>query len=324
MKYILIALGALILIGVGGFYYLEQNQSSQTPSLEEQIANLPDTEPEPVSEENQMIVREETEEPEREPVETIGTSVDGAAITAHHFGDGDTEIMFVGGTHGGYSFNTALVGFELIDYLTENPDVVPENVTVTVIPVLNPDGLETIVGTTGRFDGSDVTDDDSARVAGRFNGNGVDLNRNFDCEWEEEGTWQSRAVSGGTAPFSEPEAAAIRDYVAQNEPEAAVVYYSQAGGVYSATCNGGITDEVATLTNTYADASGYSAFEEFDYYEITGDMVNWMTKEGMAAISVLLSDHENTEWNKNKAGIDAVLALYAEGDATATEAETAN
>jgi hypothetical protein len=37
-----------------------------------------------------------------------------------------------------------------------------------------------------------------------------------------------------------------------------------------------------------------------------------MAKEGIPAISVLLSDHENTEWAKNRAGIEAVLNIYAE------------
>ena len=43
----------------------------------------------------------------------------------------------------------------------------------------------------------------------RFNADGVDLNRNFDCDWAPTGTWQNKTVSGGTAAFSEPEAAAI-------------------------------------------------------------------------------------------------------------------
>jgi hypothetical protein len=41
--------------------------------------------------------------------------------------------------------------------------------------------------------------------------NDVDLNRNFDCKWQPTSTWRSTSVSAGTQPFSEPEAAAIRD-----------------------------------------------------------------------------------------------------------------
>jgi murein tripeptide amidase MpaA len=62
-------------------------------------------------------------------------------ITAYHYGTGDKEILFVGGIHGGYEWNTALVAYQLMDYLKANPNVIPKNVKVTVIPVLNPDGL---------------------------------------------------------------------------------------------------------------------------------------------------------------------------------------
>jgi hypothetical protein len=61
------------------------------------------------------------------------------------------------------------------------------------------------------------------------------------------------------------------------------------------------------LANTYGKAAGYPVDAEFDAYSITGDMVNWMAKEGIPAISVLLTDHKTTEWTKNKAGIEAVL-----------------
>lgn len=313
MKNLLIAIVLLILLGVVGTYFYLNGQKTELP---EDTTDVPmPVEPdggigdgaEPLPE-----VTDENISDERSGEQVIGTSAEGNEITAYHFGTGDTEVLFIGGIHGGYSFNTALVGFEIVDYLKENPGVVPENVMVTVIPVLNPDGLNKIVGTTERFDGSTVTTNDEARVDGRFNGNGVDLNRNFDCEWQTEGTWQNRTVDGGSAPFSEPEAEAVKNYVAEYEPEALVAYYSQAGGVYSATCKNGISAETTALTNTYAQAAEYPAHEEFDYYEITGDMVNWAAGEGLAAISVLLTNHENAEWNKNKLGVDSILNYYAE------------
>jgi len=100
--------------------------------------------------------------------------------------------------------------------------------------------------------------------------------------------------------------------VTEHKPSAAIVYYSQAGGVYSSTCKNGILPETTALTNTYAKASEYPAYEKFDYYTITGDMVNWFAKEKIPAISVLLTNHEGTEWNKNQKGIDAVLQSYAQ------------
>jgi hypothetical protein len=242
----------------------------------------------------------------------IGQSVEGRDIVAYHFGDGEKEVLFVGGIHGGYGPNTSLVAYELIDHLTADPTSIPESVTVTVIPALNPDGLRLVTGKDGRFEMSDVATDETIQVAGRFNSNTVDLNRNFACDWQETGTWKSRPVSGGTAEFSEPESAAMRDYVQTHKPVAVVVWYSAGGGVFASNCYNGVLPETTVLTDLYADASGYKAYKSFNFYEVTGDMVNWLAKEKVPAISVLLSDHVNTEWTKNLAGITAVLQHYAQ------------
>ncbi|MCA9912571.1 MAG: hypothetical protein KC496_04465, partial [Anaerolineae bacterium] len=149
-------------------------------------------------------------------------------------------------------------------------------------------------------------------AAGRFNANNVDLNRNFDCDWSATGVWQNREVSGGTAPFSEPEAAALRDYVNTYDPAAAVVWFGAEGKVYPSACEGTPSKASVTLAATFASAAGYPAEAEFDAYAITGDMVNWMAKQGIPAISVLLTTHEGSEFEKNLAGVQAILNAYAE------------
>lgn len=241
----------------------------------------------------------------------IGKSIEGRDIIAYHYGGGDKEIIFVGGMHGGYSWNTILVAYEMIDYLKANPAVVPANLTVTVIPVFNPDGLNKVVGTTGRFTKADVPALKDLLVSGRFNANGVDLNRNFDCDWEVAGLWQKTAVNGGTGIFSEPESQAFKNYTETREPAAVVVWYSAAGGVFASNCHEGILPETLTIMNIYSKASGYPAYNSFDFYKLTGDMVNWLAKQKIPAFSVLLTTHEDTEWSKNRAGIDALLEYYA-------------
>jgi hypothetical protein len=81
--------------------------------------------------------------------------------------------------------------------------------------------------------------------------------------------------------------------------------------VYSSNCKNGVSTDTKELTELFAKASGYTAHAEFDYYEITGDLVNWMAGQNIPAISVLLTDHENTELTKNKAGIEAILTYVA-------------
>jgi hypothetical protein len=196
-------------------------------------------------------------------------------------------------------------------HLEAKPEVIPPGVRVTVVPVLNPDGLAKVVTASGAFAAADVKATEAQRVAGRFNGNGVDLNRNFDCDWQAEGTWQDKKVDGGDAAFSEPEAQAIRSYIEARDVAAAVVWYSSAGGVFASNCHDGVIPEAADLLDVYAKASGYPPHEEFNFYEVTGDMTNWLAKRGTPAFSVLLSDHQGTEWDKNRKGIEALLAAVA-------------
>jgi murein tripeptide amidase MpaA len=97
----------------------------------------------------------------------IGTSVGGRPITAYHYGTGTTELLFVGGIHGGYEWNTVLVAYQLMNYLAANPTVIPANIKVTVIPVLNPDGLNQVVGTTtGNFTAADVSTSQATVISG--------------------------------------------------------------------------------------------------------------------------------------------------------------
>lgn len=312
MNKIIIALIFVALLVMGGVFYT-LNQNKQTAEYEAETDEvMVDTDIEPVEEVGPTDMEDVMEADDNGPQSVIGQSVSGKDIVAYHFGEGDKEVLFVGGIHGGYSWNTALVAYELVAYLEGNESSIPEGLKVTVIPSLNPDGLAEVTGKDGVFRSSDVSATEAERVAARFNANDVDLNRNFDCEWQSTGTWQDRSVSGGSAPFSEPESKAIRDYVDSHDIAGAVVWYSAAGGVYASQCNNGTMAKTSELTNVYAQASGYGANEEFDFYEITGDMVNWLAKERIPAISVLLSDHEGTEWSKNKAGIEAVLKKIAE------------
>ncbi len=311
MKNSLIVVLVVLLIGIAAYAFLWKSSN--------QVVINPESTP-PVTGEDQPVVSGPDTTPIVEPEQaseddtmtTLGTSVEGRDIIAYHFGVGSREVIFVGGIHGGYSWNTALVAYELIDYLESTPTAIPENVRVTVIPVLNPDGLAKVTSKTGPFTSTDVTGTDAVKVSGRFNANTVDLNRNFDCDCQAQGTWQNRTVSGGSAAFSEPESMAMRAYIEEAEPDAVVVWYSAAGGIYASNCHNGVLPETATLTSLYAQASGYPAYQSFDYYTLTGDMVNWLAKEGMPGISVLLTNHTDSEWSKNKAGIDAVLAHFAE------------
>ena len=314
MKNIVILVLGLIII-IGGVYILTKDSTTEYAAetkSERNTAVTTSSEETMPTEETEKEAEEREEEQKDESETVIGTSADGRDVVAYHYGEGETELVFIGGIHGGYAWNTVLVARELMEYLEDEQGAIPENIKVTVIPILNPDGLASVVGTDGVFDASDVSSSQETIVAGRFNDNDVDLNRNFACDWQAKGTWKNQTVSGGDEAFSEPESQAVRDYIEKNEPTAVVAWYSAAGGVYTSNCHKGVSPETSALTNIYADASGYPAYEAFDFYEVTGDMVNWLAKKRIPAISVLLTNHEDVEWDKNKKGVDAILKHYAE------------
>jgi len=301
----------LIIIAVGAYFLIWDTPNSATVSDDDQemSTNTPAT-----STDESATSSDETADDEdiNDGQTVIGTSVEGRDIQAYHFGSGETELLFVAGIHGGYQWNTSLLAYELIDYFEDNDETIPDGVAVSIIPTLNPDGLVEVAGTAGDFSASAVTATLEETIPARFNANGVDLNRNFACNWQSEGQWQTRQVDAGDAAFSEPESQALRDYISANRPTVAVVYYSAAGAVYSSSCNDGVLAESTELMNTYATASDYEAAGEFTAYPITGDAVNWMAKQGIPAISVLLSNHQDAEFEMNLEGIEETLERYAQ------------
>lgn len=240
----------------------------------------------------------------------IGASVEGRPIEVFTVGSGPDDLLLVGGIHGGYEWNSTLLAWEMIDYYSADTATLPENVTLHIIPTLNPDGLALVVGTSSRFALADVPSPESRVAAGRFNANGVDLNRNFDCNWAPESTWRGEVVSAGTAPFSEPEAAALRDYVMRIQPEAAAFWHSQANNVYGSACNAGVLPLTSTLGAAYATAGEYGFVELFDAYPITGDVEGWLASIGIPAVTVELESFSAVEWERNLAGVESWLAHF--------------
>lgn len=247
--------------------------------------------------------------------EILGQSVEGRKIESYTYGEGSHKLVFVGGVHGGYEWNSVLLSYQMLDYLNENPEVIPTNMKVSVIPNLNPDGVFKVTGKVGRFDKTDVSTSTKILASGRFNANEVDLNRNFDCKWKPESTWQSKTVSAGKTAFSEPESQALKNFILKNnlngEIQAVIFWHSKANAVYASECTEGILPETLDIMNTYSKASGYKPIKSFDSYEITGDAEGWLASVNIPAITVELKTHETTEWSQNLSGIKALFTYYA-------------
>lgn len=238
---------------------------------------------------------------------TIGYSYEGRPLVAYQFKNGPTQIIFVGGLHGGYEWNTIELAYLAIDYFLANPDEVPDSVTLIIIPSANPDGQFLVTGKEGRITAADVRVDDT--FPGRFNGRNVDLNRNWDCRWASTGVWRDETVSGGLQPFSEPETVTLRNFIVGQNPAAVVFWHSAFRGVFASGC----PDPYAPsrrLADIYGEASGYPVYNQFGSYPVTGDAGDWLATQNIPSISIELTNHQNTDWRQNLAGMLAVLAYY--------------
>jgi LysM repeat protein len=242
---------------------------------------------------------------------TIGYSTLGRPIEVYTFGGGPNVLVFVGGMHGGYEWNTTALAYEAIDYLSTNPETVPSAVTVHIIPAANPDGIHAVSGQADPASAEDILVGDASPA--RFNANGVDLNRNWDCEWSAEAWWRNRPIDSGSGPFSEIESQVLRSFFEHLDSalQGVVFWHSQAGLVSPGWCGDETHEPSVELAAVFARAARYPLLD-FSSYAVTGDASDWLAKMEIPSFTVELRTHELTDWERNQAGILALLALFEE------------
>ncbi len=224
----------------------------------------------------------------------LGSSTQGRPIEAVRFGDGPRKLVLVSATHGWPERNTYQLALQLIEQFRSGASTVPDDVSLYVVPLLNPDGME---------------------LQRRHNANWVDLNRNMDTsadtcadnDWSRRvyGAYATVSDTGGAYSDSEAETRVIRDFLL--DADAVVFFHSNAGVVFPA-CEHQPSIEMA---RTFADAAGYAFIPRWDRYPITGGMHDWAGGLGIAAITPELVSGDDPEFAQNLAGVEAVLGNMA-------------
>ncbi|MEM7115454.1 MAG: protein kinase [Chloroflexota bacterium] len=226
----------------------------------------------------------------------IGRSRDERPLTIYQFGNGERVVVLIGSIHSGYSPAGVDVAENMIVYLTNVPDDVPDDVTVYILPDASPDSSYA-----------------PGRKAGRLNAASVDLNRNWSCNWQEQSmvTGLNEYVSGGTAPFSEPEVEAMRDFFFEVRPTAVLFFGARAtnGLLYQSLCHGEAGGS-ASLATAYSRASGYGTAPVGMGKGEAGD---WLASQGVPSIFVLLKEYDSlpsSEWQRNLNGILSIIDSF--------------
>jgi protein MpaA len=227
----------------------------------------------------------------------IGYSVLGRPLEVYRFGTGPSARMIIAGIHGGYEWNTILLADQLTSLLIGRPDLIPENVTLFILRSMNPDGEAR-----GK----------SANARG--NENGVDLNRNFPALWRmdspRQGCWTLIELSPGKTPASEPETLAVMSFLLDEGIEAVISYHSAGLGIFP----GGQPPDAASvrLAEAVAEVSDYPYPPVNTGCLYTGQLIDWASKYGIAALDIELTNHKDTDLRQNLRVLDAFLGWTAD------------
>lgn len=214
----------------------------------------------------------------------IGSSIAGRPLEVYRFGNGPIEKMIVAGIHGGYEWNTILLADELIQYLKSHQEIIPLDHTLYILRAFNPDGYQRSRG-----------------FGGRSNENNVDLNRNFPSNWKSEwpraGCWDYIPITGGTSAASEPETQALIAFIEDHDLKAFISYHSAALGIFP---GGQPPDEGSvSLAESIAQVSAYPYPPIDAGCMFTGQLVDWVSDQGIPAIDIELTNHQDSDFEIN-------------------------
>lgn len=221
----------------------------------------------------------------------LGDSVQGRPIDISCFNsaeaEGDDVVLIVGGIHTGMEANTAQLAGQIEQDFRRGILTPPRDITVCVIPQLNPDGIA---------------------LATHTNANHVDLNRNWPShDWRAD-AWHpvTGEVSGGRRPLSEPETQVLHEFLDMTRPAAVIVFH----------CCGSLVEanQEATavfMAHRYARAAGFGYLGTWADYDTSGEFIDAMDELGVPAMDVELERPEAIGLAEHRAGLRAALAYLS-------------
>ncbi len=199
-------------------------------------------------------------------VQPIGRTVKNQRLLVYRFGSGPRVRLVVAGTHGPDGLPGASLAERLMAAVRKTPSIIPADVTLFILPALNPDSAPGV--------------DD---LAGVWNAHGVDLNRNFAFKWSP--TWDNTGCKlgqggAGEQALSEPEAQALVEFIGQNRVEMLLHYNRSFDGVQA----GGRppSPEAAALAAAFAEAMGTPP--KVSDCPVNGMLSAWAADQGILAL----------------------------------------
>ncbi len=207
--------------------------------------------------------------------ESIGKSVEGRELLLIKLGKGEKKIILAG-THHAREYISSAYLLRSVDeyarcYAANKPfggydiKTLLDQVTVYIVPMVNPDGVNLVQNGVKAVKNPEKVKSMRMLQDGynewKANINGVDLNRQYPCHWDEKQSntdVPSSEMYKGTAPATEPEVQALMALCKNNEFELAASFHTKGEVIYWA--DSGTQDSIsagAVIAQTMADVTGY-------------------------------------------------------------------
>ncbi len=131
---------------------------------------------------------------------------------------------------------------------------------------------------------------------------------------------RTKALFGGkkrTAVLSEPETLALSNFITQIQPDAAV-FWGAGRRTYGLISPGACEERSlvsVALVKYYASVPGYEYVDKPDVLadpNLTGDVTNWLDKQGIPALYVILPGFLELDFARELSGVLSVISAVAE------------
>ncbi len=270
--------------------------------------------------------------PELVTMTSIGNSVEQRELTLITLGKGEKKIVLVGAHHAREYISSAYL-MEIVDeyaryYSTNkafgNYDIkkMLDEMSVYIMPMVNPDGVNLVqngveaVKEPEKIKTMRMMQDSYSHW--KANINGVDLNRQYPCHWEDKQSntdVPSSEMYKGKAPATEPEVQAVMALCKDNDFLLAASFHTKGEVIYWA--DSGTQDSIAagsSIAQTMSDVTGYDMMPVSEDPAVYGaGFENWfrqdfarpgfcveLTPTGNGAVPHDDADFEPLIWDKAK------------------------
>ena len=270
-------------------------------------------------------------------VSSVGTSLDNRFIFQIVLGNPNAKkaIYVQSSIHGREWMNTWIMMKSLEMNLRNWNEVLPngetygqvfEDCCIYLLPMVNPDGV-----TISQYGFGGILNEElrnygmslkgaSNPARWKANARGVDLNRQFSVGWNSKVSEMLPCSDtyNGVAPFTEPEAIAIKNALEQREFVAAITYHTMEGAIYwNLGQQGDLLVRNQILANHCQVISGYrldpgpSELKGLEYnYMIWEKGIPTVCIETGRKFSPLPYSEWNIVWQENSMMMVAVAAMY--------------